>query len=541
MKSARLLLCLGLVGINCGGLRRDPLRPPDDSGAGGGGGGGSGGIPGATGSGGMSGSGGLTGAGGVTGLGGVTGYGGMSGSDGGTAFDAPLDLITGPDVAGCTGTTKKCGAQCVALTDPVYGCGATTCDATSCPNPGAGGIVTCMGTTCVIGTCPSGTKKCGNTCVAVADPTYGCSATTCDASTCPAAGSGTLVCQGTACVVGTCESGTKKCGSKCVPMDANNGCGDTARCTACAAKESCVGSPTTQCQCVPDNTTACLAKACGPATNNCGTAITCPNTCTGVNTCGGGNAGVNGCGCTPNDAAACAGKACGPATNNCGAAITCPNTCTGAKTCGAGSAGANSCGCAGPTKGSDVVIMGESFYAITPQYIQNRIQADARTAGSLGATDTYRNVAISGQNMNYIATTEWNAVSAGGASVKWIIMDGGATDCLGASTCSTCATTFQTLLGKMATAGVQEVIYTRYPEPGNPPGSNATTKACYDSTMPGMQTVCEGSASPKCHWVDLRPVWVNGDTTDGAHPTQSGGDHVGDLIWSEMVKECFAQ
>ena len=93
----------------------------------------------------------------------------------------------------------------------------------------------------------------------------------------------------------------------------------------------------------------------------------------------------------------------------------------------------------------------------------------------------------------------------------------------------------------MATAGVQEVIYTRYPEPGNPPGSNATLKGNLDILMPKMQTVCEGTTAPKCHWVDLRPVWVNGDTSDGLHPTQSGGNHVGDAIWAEMVKDCIAQ
>jgi hypothetical protein len=206
-----------------------------------------------------------------------------------------------------------------------------------------------------------------------------------------------------------------------------------------------------------------------------------------------------------------------------------------------GSAGGGSCQ-KGQTKGSDVVIMGESFYAISPQYIQNRIQDNARKAGSLGASETYRNVAVSGQNMNYIATTEWTAATQGGATVKWVIMDGGGIDCLsGGSTCSSCSSTFKTLLGKMATAGVTDVIYTRYPEPGAPPGSNASLKACLDSTMPGMQTTCEGSAAPRCHWVDLRPVWKDGDTTDGLHPTQSGGEHVGDLIWSEMVKLCFAQ
>jgi hypothetical protein len=217
----------------------------------------------------------------------------------------------------------------------------------------------------------------------------------------------------------------------------------------------------------------------------------------------------------------------------------------GSGVAGSGAAGSGNPGTCqkGQTKGSDVAILGESFYAISPQYIQNRIQDNARKAGSLGASDTYHNVAVSGQNMNYIATTEWTAATANGGMPKWIIMDGGGIDCLngGSSACSTCSNTFKTLLGKMGTAGVKEVIYTRYPEPGNPPGSNATLKSCLDATMPMMQTTCEGSTSPKCHWVDLRPVWVNGDTSDGLHPTQSGGNHVGDLIWSEMMKECFAQ
>lgn len=215
----------------------------------------------------------------------------------------------------------------------------------------------------------------------------------------------------------------------------------------------------------------------------------------------------------------------------------------GTGTTGSGGAGGtpSSGSCTKGTKGSDVAILGESFYAISPQYIQNRVQDDARKAGSLGASDTYHNVAVSGQNMNYIATTEWTAATSGGASPKYILMDGGGIDCLSGSSCPTCASTFKTLLGKMGTAGVEKVIYTRYPEPGNPPGSNTSLKACLDMTMPGMQTTCEGSTSPKCYFLDLRPVWVNGDTTDGLHPTQSGGEHVGDLLWSEMVKDCVAQ
>jgi hypothetical protein len=195
----------------------------------------------------------------------------------------------------------------------------------------------------------------------------------------------------------------------------------------------------------------------------------------------------------------------------------------------------------GQTMGSDVVIMGESFYAISPQYIQNRIQDNARQAGSLGANDSYRNVAVSGQNMNYIATTEWTAATQGNTPIKLILMDGGGIDCLTGSSCPTCSSQFEDLLGKMADYGVKDVIYTRYPEPGAPPGSNASLKACLDDFQPDMQSVCEASTAPICHWVDLRPVWVDGDTSDGLHPTQSGGEHVGDLIWADMVEECLGQ
>jgi hypothetical protein len=204
---------------------------------------------------------------------------------------------------------------------------------------------------------------------------------------------------------------------------------------------------------------------------------------------------------------------------------------------GAGAGGGGGCQ-KGLVKAKEVVIMGESFYAMDPKYIEKRIEQNAQKAGAIASGESYRNVAVSGQPMSYIASTEWdNAVKS---TTKFVIMDGGGIDCM-SSSCSSCPDTFKTLLGKMATAGVQDVLYTRYPEPGAPPGSNATLKGNLDTLMPKMETVCKASTSPKCHWVDLRPVWVTGDTTDGLHPTQSGGDHVGDLIWQSMVKDCLAQ
>ena len=210
----------------------------------------------------------------------------------------------------------------------------------------------------------------------------------------------------------------------------------------------------------------------------------------------------------------------------------------GSGTGGSGTGGGGAGGCQnGQVGASEVVFMGDSFYAMSPQYNQKRVEANAHATGALAAIDSYRNVAVSGQTLSYIASNEWNSISG---AVKVVIMDGGGVE--GASSpCSSCPDTFNTLLTKMASNGVQDVIYTRYPEPGNPPGSNTTAKGNYDILMPQLQTVCEGATGLRCHWVDLRSVWVNGDTTDGFHPTQSGGNHVGDAIWAEMVKDCIAQ
>jgi hypothetical protein len=178
----------------------------------------------------------------------------------------------------CSAIQKRCAGQCVSLDDPAYGCSATSCDSSTCPAAN-GGTLACKTGACVIGTCAADQKKCGDKCVSLNDPTYGCGPTTCDATACPAAGGGTVVCQGTSCVIGSCPAATKACNSKCVPTDVNNGCADPAHCTACAASETCAGTPLTQCKCVPNDAAACAGKACGSAINNCGQTIMCTNTC----------------------------------------------------------------------------------------------------------------------------------------------------------------------------------------------------------------------------------------------------------------------
>lgn len=245
-------------------------------------------------------------------------------------------------LAACKPGFKACGGVCVPA-DVAHGCGAaacTPCDANNgTPSCTAGGA-------CAIA-CANGYKSCGGKCVSVDDPTYGCSATSCDASSCPAvAGGSTLVCAAGACVIGTCGPGTKACGQVCVPTDANNGCQDPARCTACAAGDQCLGTPTA-CTCVPElPTTTCASKACGSAKNNCLVDVTCNNTCPDLGT--GYSCSGNTCVCTPDNVAACAGKQCGTAVNNCNQQVTCEDTCRllGPNyACGANGADGNHCGC----------------------------------------------------------------------------------------------------------------------------------------------------------------------------------------------------
>jgi hypothetical protein len=214
------------------------------------------------------------GAAGLAGAAGGAG-GGTSGSSGAAASSG-----TAGQLDDCGDDAKACGGKCVPLTDPAYGCGAATCDDSACPNPGPSGTLVCEGSSCKIGSCGAGFKLCDETCVAVTDPTYGCGAATCDDSSCPDLGADeTLVCEGGECVIGECGPGTKKCGNKCVPTDRNNGCEDPGSCAACDSKEECVGEPS-ECACIPvDREIACAGKECGTVSNGCGEEYEC-GTCT---------------------------------------------------------------------------------------------------------------------------------------------------------------------------------------------------------------------------------------------------------------------
>lgn len=73
--------------------------------------------------------------------------------------------------------------------------------------------------------------------------------------------------------------------------------------------------------CVPTVTCGSLQAECGEFTDDCGNKVTCPDNCSGFNTCGGGGDQFK-CGCTPKDCNDL-GYNCGEADDGCGGKIQC--------------------------------------------------------------------------------------------------------------------------------------------------------------------------------------------------------------------------
>lgn len=216
------------------------------------------------------------------------------------------------------------------------------------------------------------------------------------------------------------------------------------------------------------------------------------------------------------------------------------STATGGATATGGSTTPGTC-TKGPTKGSDVVMIGESFIAMS-HGITKEIQNLAIAAGSLASGDKYKDNSVSG---TLLSGNDPNAIPkqyAKAVPVKFVLMDGGGNDCLQANNGDAALTAATALFKTMATDGVQKVQYFFYPDPLGSFASGSL-KTCLDALRPKMKALCEGLTSPKCYWLDLRTVW-NGHseyTSDGIHPTAAGDKATGAAIWAEMVKNCIAQ
>jgi hypothetical protein len=191
---------------------------------------GAGGTTSAGGAGGAGGTGGVAtgGSGGAGGTGGVaTGGSGGAGGTGGVATGGSGG--TG-GTAGCLDGEKLCGDACVQIGDPAFGCKPSGCEPCDIANAAA----ICQAGACAVGTCSNGYDDCDQ------DPLNGCEVNLDESvSSCGGCGHACVTPHGTsACVQGACEIAA--CDADFVDCDKDpaTGCeadllNDPARCGAC--------------------------------------------------------------------------------------------------------------------------------------------------------------------------------------------------------------------------------------------------------------------------------------------------------------------
>lgn len=215
---------------------------------------------------------------------------------------------------------------------------------------------------------------------------------------------------------------------------------------------------------------------------------------------------------------------------------------------GAGSGGAAAC-VMGAVPPNQLLLVGDSFLASSHQ-ITAYLEDLARTAGTLGAGERYRdNSRLTANALAFAGNGIHDEYQAGvtEAPVKVVIMNGGGADVL-ASTCApnascppleAAAAAARDLFAQMATDGVQQIIYAFYPDP-----TDSLVRAQMDTLRPLVQSACAASPVP-CAWLDLRPTFAGHYTdyiqADGLDPTAAGSQASAEAIAALMREQCIAQ
>jgi hypothetical protein len=220
----------------------------------------------------------------------------------------------------------------------------------------------------------------------------------------------------------------------------------------------------------------------------------------------------------------------------------------------------------GPTTGSSVLLIGDSYMDINTKAFGTELQKLAKAAGALASGEKYTDRSVSGSQMvggligPNIPTQYANENNSDG-HIKTVVMDGGGNDVLlGDRNCITvqappesqhCVDTIagtvaaaKTLFAKMAADGVENVVYFFYPHlpGGGLGGTKSLEDATLDYSLPITRESCEG-APVHCVFVDTVGLFgeTAGDFQDGIHPTVANINKISAAVWDAMVTECVAQ
>lgn len=216
--------------------------------------------------------------------------------------------------------------------------------------------------------------------------------------------------------------------------------------------------------------------------------------------------------------------------------------------------------CERGTKASQVVMIGDSFFHITQ--VPDRIWENARSAGALGADETYRRYYLSGMMMAGQIPSQYETAKSEDPDIEYLLVVGGGNDALvGDRSCllqappanSGCGNTIDAaltgmkeLLEEAYADGVKGVVVPFYPHmptvgifQGYAPAINETLAYA----EPLARQVCEEAKVP-CVFVSTvaafegHPEYLN---PADVHASPEGSKVIADLMWKAMVDNCIAQ
>jgi hypothetical protein len=207
------------------------------------------------------------------------------------------------------------------------------------------------------------------------------------------------------------------------------------------------------------------------------------------------------------------------------------------------------------TRGSQVVVIGDSFMTVNTPYLTTQ-----RLAQAAGAPTPFRSYAVPGTQMipGQIPAQLTRAISAD-PDIKLLIMNGGgnniligAPQCLSAdpNTNPQCAQVIaearrvsEELMNTAMNAGIRDVIYFGYPK--TPIGGAALN----DYANVRAKQSCDDAVNRtggrlRCHFVDLVPVFEGHPEyfgLDPIHPNAAGAQAIGTAVWNVMQQNCLGQ
>lgn len=192
-------------------------------------------------------------------------------------------------------------------------------------------------------------------------------------------------------------------------------------------------------------------------------------------------------------------------------------------------------------RASDLVINGESFFAASN--IKSELERLARADGNIGASETFRQVAVSGAPIASIL----NQYKSCNPKPVYLISDGGGIDLMNGNctdaTCTViknCKATLEQYLIEMKNSGTKKLLWMIYPDPQK--SYAGTLKKNQDIWATVVPEVMATITTPKVLLVDLRPVWAghyDQYTNDGIHCTNAGGTATATAFWKAMKENNF--